>query len=301
MKKTLLIGLTIGLFMLPAILISLQTQIDTATAEIQSLTAEIQSLTSAVNFQKIEITQTKLVLDSTKTKLQDSESELVVVTSERDEVTGAKEDLEKELGDTASQLSFVEGSLRREKARTSELQTDVQAIQSEIEEIREELQLYHDTGITVDQETRPRYRTSLDGSFNLQNNPDAVNVSWSQVKAFLKDDRTDNIPYMLDSFRCGEFAEMLHNNAEENGIKAAFVGIKFKDGSLAHALNAFVTTDRGLVYIDTTGFVGGGGPYHSDRTANVRVGQRIYEYFIFTDDWEMYNDGPKVAQVEFYW
>jgi len=46
---------------------------------------------------------------------------------------------------------------------------------------------------------------------------------------------------------------MLHNNAEEAEIRAAFVAADLVDEQDGHALNAFNTTDRGLVYIDDTG------------------------------------------------
>ena len=45
----------------------------------------------------------------------------------------------------------------------------------------------------------------------------------------------------------------MHNNAERAGIKAAWVGIDFEGNSRGHAINAFETTDKGLVYIDCTG------------------------------------------------
>lgn len=51
---------------------------------------------------------------------------------------------------------------------------------------------------------------------------------------------------------CGHFAQAVHNDAEEAGIKAAVVIVEFTDGTL-HALNAFQTTDMGLIYIDCTG------------------------------------------------
>jgi hypothetical protein len=50
-----------------------------------------------------------------------------------------------------------------------------------------------------------------------------------------------------------DFAEMLHNNAEQAGIRAAFVGINFAGKKIGHAINAFQTTDMGLVHVDCTG------------------------------------------------
>jgi hypothetical protein len=86
----------------------------------------------------------------------------------------------------------------------------------------------------------------------LWENPQAADVSWEQVKEFVMNDDTNSHTYIPGSFVCADFAALLHNRAEAAGIKAAYVSVEFAEGP-AHALNAFNTTDRGLVYIDCTG------------------------------------------------
>lgn len=86
----------------------------------------------------------------------------------------------------------------------------------------------------------------------LQENPQAADVSWEQVKEFVIQDDTNEHPYIANSFTLADFAAQLHNRAEAAGIKTAFVSVEFAEGP-ARALNAFNTTDRGLVYIDCTG------------------------------------------------
>jgi len=93
----------------------------------------------------------------------------------------------------------------------------------------------------------------------LINNPNATNPTYTELVAFIKEDSTDEHPYRDDSlfpvsllYICSDFAEDVHNNAEVAGIKAAWVGIDFEEDDEAHALNAFDTTDKGLVYIDCT-------------------------------------------------
>ncbi len=86
----------------------------------------------------------------------------------------------------------------------------------------------------------------------LSENPQAADVSWEQVKEFVMNDDTNSHTYIPDSFVCADFAALLHNRAEAAGIKTAYVSVDFAEGP-AHALNAFNTTDRGLVYIDCTG------------------------------------------------
>lgn len=88
----------------------------------------------------------------------------------------------------------------------------------------------------------------------LVNYKNATDPTWDELIAFLHSDDTDEQPYIDDSFVCADFAEMLHNTAEASGIKAASVGVDFAVGE-GHALNAFNTTDKGLVYVDcTSGF-----------------------------------------------
>jgi hypothetical protein len=86
----------------------------------------------------------------------------------------------------------------------------------------------------------------------LQENPQAVDVTWEQVKQFVMNDDTNSHTYITGSFVCADFAALLHNRAEAAGIKTAYVSVDFADGP-GHALDAFNTTDRGLVYIDCTG------------------------------------------------
>ncbi|MEA1957201.1 MAG: hypothetical protein U9N01_02465 [Euryarchaeota archaeon] len=85
----------------------------------------------------------------------------------------------------------------------------------------------------------------------LVNYKNATDPTWDELISFLESDDTDEQPYIEDLFVCADFAEMLHNNAEESGIKALYVGVDFIVGE-GHALNAFNTTDKGFVYVDCT-------------------------------------------------
>jgi hypothetical protein len=87
----------------------------------------------------------------------------------------------------------------------------------------------------------------------LINNSSATNPTYAELTVFIEKDPTDKRRYLPFSYICSDFAEDVHNNAEEAGIRAAWVGIDFEGQEVGHALNAFETTDRGLVYIDCTG------------------------------------------------
>ena len=87
----------------------------------------------------------------------------------------------------------------------------------------------------------------------LIDNPDATNPTYAELVAFIGEDDTDANEYITGTYVCADFAEDVHNNAEAAGIRTAWVGIDFEGDDEGHALNAFETTDKGLVYIDCTG------------------------------------------------
>jgi hypothetical protein len=87
----------------------------------------------------------------------------------------------------------------------------------------------------------------------LRNNSGATDVSFAELKSFIREDTTDEGLYLLGERDCVDFAEQVHNNAERAGVKAAYVSVNFVGEETGHALNAFKTTDEGLVYIDCTG------------------------------------------------
>lgn len=92
-----------------------------------------------------------------------------------------------------------------------------------------------------------------DDWIQLTNNTNADDPTWEELVSFLISDATDETLYVPGVYVCGAFAEDLHNNAEAAGIRAAWVALDFDGNSDGHAVNAFNTADRGLVYIDSTG------------------------------------------------
>lgn len=94
----------------------------------------------------------------------------------------------------------------------------------------------------------------------LINNPDARDPTYSQLMQFLKRDLTDQNEYYENQYNCVDFAKDLHDQAESKGIKSAWVGIDFVGKEVGHALNAFNTTDQGLVFVDVTAGVLGQTP-----------------------------------------
>lgn len=140
----------------------------------------------------------------------------------------------------------------------------------------------------------------------LINNPNAENPSWDELITFIRSDTTDSKPYIETfywSYVCADYARDVHNNAEAAGIRAAWVGIDFEEG-VGHALNAFDTTDKGLVFIDCTGW---------DTIAYVKIGEELgyadldsalspqYSYYEENKDLSPYLPMGVVKDMQIHW
>lgn len=128
------------------------------------------------------------------------------------------------------------------------------------EHILTDCELFKTSGLCEYRDVQPPGIKDVYGNHvKLINNAKAKNPSWEQLVHFLRNDTTDRKTYDYNTFRCGSFAEELHNNAEAQGIAAAYVltdNETWRTSSnfhVLHAFNAFQTTDRGLIFVDCTG------------------------------------------------
>jgi hypothetical protein len=140
-----------------------------------------------------------------------------------------------------------------------------------------------------------------DGSYvTITNHQNAHNPTMAELKAFLKEDQTENYVYSDTSFVCTNYAVMLHDNAEAHGIRCAVVGVEYATPDGGHALNAFQTTDEGLVFVDDTGASNTTG---FDRFAKVTMGQPVSEVPVFMSDYQVSVDSTlePVVSGEMWW
>jgi len=193
--------------------------------------------------------------------------------------------------------SRVDMLVQRAELKTIDVSSETkEAIEQTVEDVSSTEHVYLDGGILV----------GADGHYiTLKNNPDASDPSWEKLKAFLLTDHTDAHRYDFTTFVCADFAEMLHNNAEAAGIRAAFVAIQLGPCSYypmvgGHALNAFETTDRGLVFIDCTSSNQG---VNSDKVVDVEVGKEYVPISIFpepgwSDTWDSMGTVERIESIQ---
>lgn len=130
-------------------------------------------------------------------------------------------------------------------------------------------------------------------TIQLYHNPKALNLTYNEVIKFIELDKTDEKPYIPGEFICGDFAEVVQHNAENSGINCGLVLIRFND-STYHMINAFSTTDKGIVYIDSTG-----GNMPGDAIDNLAVGQICIPQPISNN--AVYGSLGQVESVKNYW
>src|SRR5271157_445159 len=81
----------------------------------------------------------------------------------------------------------------------------------------------------------------------------ATPISYDELISFIDNDNTVEAVYDMPNYTCGDFAAHLYDDAEAQGIKSGIVSIGFQGEATGHAINAFPTTDKGIVFVDCTG------------------------------------------------
>jgi hypothetical protein len=92
--------------------------------------------------------------------------------------------------------------------------------------------------------------------------------TYREAMSFIQEDKTDKRPFIEGKYECRHFAMDVCNNAEEKGIRCAFAYIGRRDG--AHAIVAFDTIDKGLIFIEPQG----------DDVVKPVIGKRYYKCVI---------------------
>ena len=145
----------------------------------------------------------------------------------------------------------------------------------------------------------------------INNHRGAVDPSFKALMEFLSEDPTENKDYVYPVYTCGDFASHLHDEAEKQGIKCGVVGVKLNttlkedmqgilnnksnypppyssyDTCRGHAFNAFNTTDRGMVYVDSTGIT----------VEEKEMGNRPYDMIVYAKTGEELGE-LRVDQAE---
>ena len=229
----------------------------TLTMDKNALAAEVESTQNVLVTTRAELTTTQAELTTTKDHLAATQADLdqtqETLTSTSDELN----DTQVTLTATQSELATTSHQLTLKLAELDDSNGEIDSLEGSLLTLQES---YENTSnlLTISRETLEGLGMDVDFSsecrdVELVDNPAAVNPSFNELIAFLAEDQTEQHEYILDVYDCSQFSRDVHNNAEAAGIRAAEVQIWFVNEDTGHALNAFITTDYGLVYVDCTG------------------------------------------------
>lgn len=202
-----------------------------------------------------------------------------------------------ELADTEEDLTSAQQQLTSAQQELHSVQQELYSAEWTIDSLESKLELYEDTWGLVASGIQPPFQGA-----DIVNYGTATNPTWARLLDFLQNDKTDRRTYVPGVYMCGDFARDVHNNAERAGIRAAYVAVQFTSGW--HALNAFKTTDKGLVFIDCTGLEASQpGPSNCDRTVDVKLGRSYVGKSLFPEvGWSVtWKSMGTVRNVEIYW
>jgi len=238
------------------------------TVDRNALNTKLESVQSVLASTQSELGFTKETLASTQSDLSSTKQTLASTQADLDST-------EAELSSTKQTLTSTQGKL---DSTQSELGSTKETLASTQQQLAVAQETLGGLGITLST-SKDRYGVTL------IDNPTATNPTWSQLRTFLFQDQTEKHTYVEDVYDCTEFSRDIHNNAEAAGIRVAVVRIDFKNKEVGHALNAFLTSDYGLVYVDCT---------EIDTIARIKAGK---EYRAV----KLYNIIGKNIRNDYWW
>ena len=205
--------------------------------------------------------------------------------------------LRRETGTLEMSLEVADNALAQTQEDLSSARQELSSSNLTISSLESKLELYEDTWGLIASGVQPPFQGA-----DIVSNGTATNPTWAQLSDFLLKDKTDRKAYVPGVYMCGDFTRDVHNNAERAGIRAAYVAVELPGGY--HSLNAFQTTDKGLVFIDCTGLEASqSGPSNCDKTVNVTLGESYVPESLFPEcPWNVtWGNMGTVLDVEIYW
>ncbi|MCK4365158.1 MAG: hypothetical protein KAW45_03850 [Thermoplasmatales archaeon] len=170
------------------------------------------------------------------------------------------------------------------------LETQIQNLETQLGGIESELNDTKGQLTEVQEELEEKYQEIIDiyngTRYNLHN------PTFSEARYFINNDLTNQIPYEPVNFTCAHYAQGVNNNAEDMGIACAVVVLNFNQSS--HAIIAFNSTDRGMVYFE---------PQTDDIVVNLEIGNDYWTDCVINDPgWYYIDDSDDtIESIMTYW
>jgi archaellum component FlaC len=210
-------------------------------------------------------------------ELNETQNTLLRVESELETAQTQWADAEHELNETQNSLLLVGSELKASETQLADVKAELATVEAGLATVEAELATVEAELATVEIElnTSKERIESLEATLsNLQVNYARLTTgygyvlrdpSYQEMREFLARDATSERKWVRGEYTCVDFARDVKTNAARKRIRSAFVLIEHPEAG--HAIVAFYTTDRGLVFIEP----------QLDWKVEPRIGQRYYQ------------------------
>jgi ABC-type multidrug transport system fused ATPase/permease subunit len=145
-----------------------------------------------------------------------------------------------ELVKTQGSLLFADSELVAAQTQLSNVETELVTIQTQLDASNELVEYLEATLANL----QVNYDRLTEGYPYVLRDP-----SYQEVKGFLAEDETSKQEYVEYQYTCVDYAADVKANALKEAIRCAYVILEYRAGA-GHAIVAFDTTDRGLVFVE---------------------------------------------------
>jgi type II secretory pathway pseudopilin PulG len=207
------------------------------------------------------LTATQSQLSSALAEAETAQNQLIKTTTELTQTRSELTTAQNKLTSTQNELQITSANLTATLDKLTETELDYAAARQQL---------------TIEMEQSDTLQEEIDA---LQVNYDRMTTGYGYalkdptyrvMKSFLAADRTDSYTYDINSYVCEDFSADVKANAMKQNIRCAYVSIRFPGNTGGHAIIAFNTTDKGIIYIEP----------QSDEEVRLQVGKRYYQCVI---------------------
>lgn len=116
--------------------------------------------------------------------------------------------------------------------------------------------------------------------------------TYIEVKDFIRQDKTEKIPYDDETFICADYASVVNNNAEDIGMRCCYIALNFEEDG--HSLVGFNTIDKGMIFIE---------PQSDEWVKNLEVGNDYWTGCVIPESGYYYENDPDdtITGVFYFW
>jgi septal ring factor EnvC (AmiA/AmiB activator) len=257
-KKYILVIVIVSLIIvviLPILVIKLNELADTQNYLYQS-----QTLLFLANEELKKVNDTLKIknesLFSVTSDLSDTQEKLDYTKKKLDEIKSKYNESQDALYETNTELYNTKNILYETNNRLDVSENKLKTINTELNNtnvVLGEMQSKYDS-------IKVNYNRFMNGYGYRLKDP-----TYKMMQEFIDQDKTDKRTYISGLYDCTNFCADIINNASKQGLRCGYVEIDFPDS--AHAIIAFDTTDKGVIYIE---------PQY-DEFVELEVGEHYYQ------------------------